>query len=89
MPLPDNFTEAVRNLPKAAPQRKGREQTPEQKTRRADGQRRYQDQQKQQRGTAERAHRPDGEAKPATKNFRRNRNGVGAHKGAVQKTGGR
>ncbi|AJR25648.1 MULTISPECIES: DEAD/DEAH box helicase [Sphingobium] len=92
VPLPENFVEVVRNLPKAAPQRKGREQTPEQKTRRADGQRRYQDQQKQQRGNTERAHRPDGEAaKPAKKNFRRRRGGsnVGAHKGAVQKTGGR
>jgi ATP-dependent RNA helicase RhlE len=92
VPLPENFVEAVRNLPKAAPQRKGREQTPEQKVRRADGQRRYQDQQKQQRGNAERAHRPDGEAAtPAKKNFRRRRGGggVGTHKGAVQKTGGR
>ncbi|MEV4934274.1 MULTISPECIES: DEAD/DEAH box helicase [unclassified Sphingobium] len=92
VPLPENFVEAVRNLPKAAPQRKGREQTPEQKVRRADGQRRYQDQQKQQRGNAERAHRPDGEAaNPAKKNFRRRRGGggVGTHKGAVQKTGGR
>jgi len=92
VPLPENFVEAVRNLPKAAPQRKGREQTPEQKVRRADGQRRYQDQQKQQRGNAERAHRPDGEAaNPAKKNFRRRRGGggVGTHKGAVQKTDGR
>ena len=91
--LPENFMEAVRNLPKAAPQRKGREQTSEQKAKRAEGQRRYQDQQKQQpRGNAERAHRPDGDAKPAKKNFRRRRgggSGVGAHKGAVQKTGGR
>jgi len=89
VPLPENFIEVVRNLPKAAPQRKGREQTPEQKARRVDGQRRYQDEQRQQRGTAERAHRPDGEAKPAKKNFRRRRGGVGAHKGAVQKTGAR
>ena len=89
VPLPENFIEVVRNLPKAAPQRKGREQTLEQKARRVDGQRRYQDEQRQQRGTAERAHRPDGEAKPAKKNFRRRRGGVGAHKGAVQKTGAR
>ena len=87
VPLPENFVEVVRNLPKAAPPRKGREQTPEQKARRVDGQRRYQDQ--QQRGTADRAHRPDGDAKPAKKNFRRRPGGVGAHKGAVQKTGGR
>ncbi|HEX7742080.1 MAG TPA: DEAD/DEAH box helicase [Sphingobium sp.] len=86
MPLPENFVEVVRNLPKAAPPRKGREQTPEQKTRRADGQRRYQDQ--QQRGAPERAHRPDGE-QPAKKPFRRRRTGVGAHKGAVQRTTGR
>jgi ATP-dependent RNA helicase RhlE len=89
VPLPENFIEVVRNLPKAAPQRKGREQTPEQKARRVDGQRRYQDEQRQQRGTAERAHRPDGEVKPAKKNFRRRRGSVGAHKGAVQKTGAR
>ncbi|AMK18327.1 MULTISPECIES: DEAD/DEAH box helicase [Sphingobium] len=90
VPLPENFVEAVRNLPKAAPQRKGREQTSEQKAKRVEGQRRYQDDQRQQRGTAERAHRPDGDAaKPAKKNFRRGRSGVGAHKGAVQKVGGR
>ena len=94
VPLPENFMEAVRNLPKAAPQRKGREQTPEQKARRADGQRRYQDQQKQPpRGNAERAHRPEGDAAaPKKKNFRRRGgggSGVGAHKGAVQKTAGR
>ena len=86
VPLPENFVEAVRNLPKAAPPKKGREQTPEQKARRADGQRRYQDQQQRQpRGTAERAHRPDGETL-AKKPSRRRRSGVGAHKGAVQRT---
>jgi len=88
VPLPDNFMEAVRNLPKAAPPRKGKPQTSEQQARRADGQRRYQDQ--QQRGTPDRAHRPDGEAAPAKKKpFRRRRSGVGAHKGAVQRTGQR
>ncbi|BAV63812.1 DEAD/DEAH box helicase [Sphingobium cloacae] len=87
-PLPDNFMEAVRNLPKPAPQRKGKPQTPVQQVKRAEGQRRYQDQQKQQRGTPDRAHRPDGDA-PAKKPFRRRRSGVGAHKGAVQRTGGR
>lgn len=86
IPLPDNFMEAVRNLPKPVPQRKGREQTPDQKARRTDGQRRYQDQQKQQRGTSERAHRPEGEATPARKPFRRRRSGVGTHKAAVQRT---
>ncbi|MGC4251548.1 MAG: DEAD/DEAH box helicase [Sphingobium sp.] len=88
VPLPDNFMEAVRNLPKPAPQRKGKPQTPVQQAKRAEGQRRYQDQQKQQRGTPDRAHRPDGDA-PAKKPFRRRRSGVGAHKGAVQRTGGR
>ncbi len=86
VPLPENFVEVVRNLPKAAPPKKGREQTPEQKAKRADGQRRYQDQQQRQpRGTAERAHRPDGEGL-AKKPSRRRRSGVGAHKGAVQRT---
>jgi ATP-dependent RNA helicase RhlE len=87
-PLPENFTEAVRNLPKPAAPRKGPQQTPDQKARRADGQRRYQDQQKQQRGAGERAHRPEGEAgDPAKKRRPRRRGGVGAHKGAVQRTG--
>lgn len=88
VPLPENFMEAVRNLPKPAPQRKGAEQTPAQKAKRADGQRRYQDQQKSQRGTPDKAHRADGEG--AKKNFRRRRGGggaVGTHKGAVQRTG--
>ncbi|WP_257542048.1 DEAD/DEAH box helicase [Sphingobium sp. CFD-1] len=87
VPLPENFMEAVRNLPKPAPPRKGKPQTSEQQAKRADGQRRYQDQQKQQRGTPDRAHRPDGDAAPAKKKpFRRRRSGVGAHKGAVQRT---
>ena len=88
VPLPENFMEAVRNLPKPAPQRKGAEQTPAQKAKRADGQRRYQDQQKSQRGAPDKAHRADGEG--AKKNFRRRRGGGGAagtHKGAVQRTG--
>ena len=87
VPLPENFMEAVRNLPKPAPPRKGKPQTSEQQAKRADGQRRYQDQQKQQRGTPDRAHRPDGDAAPAKKKpFRRRRSSVGAHKGAVQRT---
>jgi len=90
VPLPENFMEAVRNLPKPAPPRKGKPQTSEQQAKRADGQRRYQDQQKQQRGTPDRAHRPDGDAAPAKKKpFRRRRSSVGAHKGAVQRTGQR
>ncbi|SCW84440.1 ATP-dependent RNA helicase RhlE [Sphingobium faniae] len=89
VPLPDNFMEAVRNLPKPAPPRKGKPQTPTQQAKRAEGQRRYQDQQKQpQRGAPDRAHRVEGDA-PAKKPFRRRRNDVGAHKGAVQRTGGR
>ncbi|MCP1469819.1 ATP-dependent RNA helicase RhlE [Sphingobium sp. OAS761] len=86
VPLPDNFLEAVRNLPKPAPQRKGPRQTPAQQAKRSEGQRRYQDQQKAQRGTPDKAHRGDdgGPKKP----FRgRRRSGVGAHKGAVQRTG--
>ncbi|MEJ7935173.1 DEAD/DEAH box helicase [Sphingobium sp. AN558] len=86
-PLPENFMEAVRNLPKPAAPRKPKEQSPDQKAKRADGQRRYQDGQKQQRGTPDRAHRPDGDA-PAKRPFHRKRSGsVGAHKGAVQRTG--
>ncbi|MET0371253.1 MAG: DEAD/DEAH box helicase [Sphingobium sp.] len=87
-PLPENFSEAVRNLPKPAPQKVGRPQTSDQQARRADGQRRYQDQQKQSRGTGERAHRPEGDG-PAKKPFRRRPAGVGTHKGAVQRTGQR
>ncbi|MBB3980702.1 ATP-dependent RNA helicase RhlE [Sphingobium fontiphilum] len=82
-PLPENFMEAVRNLPKPAAPRKGPEQSPAQKARRVEGQRRYQE---GQRGNAERAHRPDGED-GAKRPFRRRRSGVGAHKGAVQRTG--
>ena len=87
-PLPENFMEAVRNLPKPAAPKKGPSQTPQQQARRAEGQRKYQDGQRQQRGTPDRAHRTDaegGEKRP----FRRRRSGggVGAHKGAVQRTG--
>ncbi|MEC9017895.1 MAG: DEAD/DEAH box helicase, partial [Pseudomonadota bacterium] len=89
-PLPENFLEAVRNLPKPAPQRKGPSQSPSQQAKRAEGQRRYQDQQKAQRGTPDKAHRGDGDGTGAKKPFRRRRRGaVGAHKGAVQRTGAR
>ncbi|AOF96060.1 DEAD/DEAH box helicase [Sphingobium sp. RAC03] len=86
--LPENFMEAVRNMPKPAAPKKGPSQSPQQQARRADGQRKYQDGQKQSRGIPDRAHRPDsegGEKRP----FRRRRSGgpVGAHKGAVQRTG--
>ncbi|CAM8631182.1 MULTISPECIES: DEAD/DEAH box helicase [Sphingobium] len=87
-PLPENFMEAVRNLPKPAAPKKGPSQTPQQQARRADGQRKYQDGQRQQRGAPDRAHRAEGDA-PAKRPFNRRRSGggVGAHKGAVQRTG--
>ena len=100
-PLPANFSEMVRNLPKPAvvekPQQ--RQQTPDQQRRRAEGQRKYQDQQRQRgqgergqsdRGLGERAHRADGEGqRPEGGNRKRRfrRNGVGAFKGAVTRAG--
>ena len=89
-PLPENFLEAVRNLPKPAPQRKGPSQTPQQQARRAEGQRRYQDQQKTQRGAPDKAHRGEGDGaakKPGRRRRRGGGGGVGTHKGAVQRTG--
>jgi ATP-dependent RNA helicase RhlE len=88
VPLPENFLEAVRNLPKPAAPRKGPSQSPAQQAKRAEGQRRYQDGQKAQRGAPDKAHRGEGDG--AKKPFRRRRGGggsVGAHKGAVQRTG--
>ncbi len=88
-PLPENFMDAVRALPKPAAPKKVPSQTPQQQARRADGQRKYQDGQRQQRGAPDRAHRPEGDA-PAKRPFNRRRSGgggVGAHKGAVQRTG--
>jgi ATP-dependent RNA helicase RhlE len=82
-PLPENFTEAVRNLPKPVPVRQMKQpqkpQSKEQLARRAEGHKRYQE--KQREGAA-----PDGEAKPASRRrFNRPRRaGVGAHKGAVK-----
>ena len=103
VPLPENFLEAVRNLPKPAPQRKGPSQSPAQQAKRAEGQRRYQEGQKAQRGAPDKArrgegghrgegaHRGEGDGAGAKKNFRRRRGGgggaVGTHKGAVQRTG--
>ncbi|MFZ2996579.1 DEAD/DEAH box helicase [Sphingobium sp.] len=85
VPLPENFMEAVRNLPKPAAPKKGPTQSPQQQARRADGQRKYQDGQK--RGTPDRAHRPDGEAgEKRAFRPRRNKGPVGAHKSAVQRT---
>lgn len=86
-PLPENFLEAVRNLPKPAAPRKGPSQTPQQQARRADGQRRYQEGQKAPRGAPDRAHRPESEGGEKRPFRRRGRGGVGAHKGAVQRTG--
>ncbi len=78
--LPENFNEAVRNLPKPAPPKKGNEG--------GNG-----------RGGRDGARGPGGHrgagagaegGDPAKRKFRpRNRTGVGAHKGAVQRTGGR
>lgn len=99
VPLPENFSDEVRKMPKPAPAKKGNPQSPEQQARRSEGQRRYQDQQKGERGTAERAHRPGrpaGEGRPgpaadgAKRSFRpRNKAGVGTHKTAVRKFDGR
>ncbi len=85
VPLPENFMEAVRNLPKPVAKK---EQTPQQQARRSDGQRKYQD---GQRGNPDRAHRPertDGDAPKRPFHRRRAGGSVGAHKGAVQRTGG-
>ncbi len=76
--LPENFMEVVRNLPKPAAPRKGPTQSPAQQAKRADGQRRYEDRQRSERGP-----RPEGEA-PKKRRFRPRKNGVGAHRGAVQ-----
>ncbi|CAN5346563.1 DEAD/DEAH box helicase [soil metagenome] len=73
VPLPENFVEAVRNLPKPAP----KVITAGERGRSHDG----------ARGNPDRAHRPDGDR--PKRPFRGRGNGVGAHKGAVQRTGGR
>jgi ATP-dependent RNA helicase RhlE len=90
-PLPENFIEVVRNLPKPAAPRKGPTQSPAHQAKRADGQRRYQDQQRSDgghrggggNGGEGRAPRPAGEAQQKRR-FRPRSGGVGAHKGAVQ-----
>jgi ATP-dependent RNA helicase RhlE len=84
LPLPENFMEAVRNLPKPAAPKKGPSQSPEQQARRADGQRKYQD--GQRRGTPDRVHRPDGDGAEKRPFHRRRKGPVGAHKNAVQRT---
>jgi len=87
-PLPENFVEAVRALPKPAPRRKpqGKPQTAEQQARRAEGQRRYQDGQQRDR----RAETGDegGAAKAKKRRFRpRGPGSVGTHKTAVKRAG--
>ncbi|HKR16311.1 DEAD/DEAH box helicase [Rhizorhapis sp.] len=87
VPLPENFAEAVRNLPKPAPARKSGG--------RPEGQRARDDRPRahtESRGRPDRAHRqegprPEGEGQPK-RPFRRRKN-VGAHKGAVRKFGER
>src|SRR3546814_10476996 len=74
VPLPENFAEAVRNLPKPAPVRKGG---------RPEGQRAH----GEGRGRPERAHRPDGvrpERDGEARRPFRNRKTTGAYKGAVR-----
>ena len=88
VPLPENFAEAVRNLPKPAPSRKGGAGD------RPEGERRPRAH-TEGRGRPDRAHRPEG-ARPeggrpegeGKRPFRR-RKPVGAHKGAVRKFGER
>ena len=74
--------------PKPAAPRKGPSQSPAQQAKRAEGQRRYQDGQRAARGAPDKAHRGEG-GDAAKKPARRRRRGgsVGAHKGAVQRTG--
>lgn len=96
VPLPENFSEAVRNMPKAAARKTPAQPSSREGQRRGDGQGRREGQPQRRnndgRGQAERAHRPerpeggDG-AQPARRRFRGKRNGVGAHKGAVRKAG--
>jgi len=95
VPLPDNFAELVRNLPKAAPKSRGAQQgrggapsggrgrdggRPE---RSGERHRHRGDGQRSDRGNrgGERPQGNDGEGRP----FRPRRKAVGAHKGAVQK----
>jgi ATP-dependent RNA helicase RhlE len=91
--LPENFAEAVRSLPKAAPRKGGEEQG------RGGGGGRPPRAHDGNRGNPDRAHRAQqpreegagGENKSGKRPFRprRNNNGVGTHRGAVQRAGGR
>lgn len=85
VPLPENFAEAVRNLPKPAPARKGGR--PDGQTGRDERSRAH----AEGRGRPERAHRqeggrPEGEMQ-GKRPFRRKKT-VGGHKGAVRRFGG-
>ncbi|WP_336966058.1 DEAD/DEAH box helicase [Sphingobium aquiterrae] len=90
--LPENFAEAVRNLPKPAARKDGGDQG------RGGGGGRPPRAHDGNRGNADRAHRAQqpreegagGDNKGAKRPFRpRRSNGVGAHRGAVQRSGGR
>jgi ATP-dependent RNA helicase RhlE len=85
VPLPENFVEAVRSLPKAAPRVKGQPQSPANQAKRADGQRRYQDQQRGNRRAEGAGEGGDAAGKPRRFRPRRSGNGVGAHKAAVKR----
>lgn len=86
--LPENFAEAVRNLPKPAPARKGGGDRPEGQRGRDDRARAH----TEGRGRPDRAHRQEG-ARPEGEGQRkrpfRRRKTVGAHQGAVRKFGDR
>jgi ATP-dependent RNA helicase RhlE len=96
VPLPENFAEDVRKLPKPEPVR--RPERPAPRGGRPDGRRDDNRRPGGERGNADRAHRP---ARPAEdgaatrpdgpkRSFRpRNNGGVGAHKGTVRKFDGR
>ena len=93
VPLPENFAEAVRNLPKPTASKR-----PDRPMGGRDGRRHEGGEGRRfgggERGTGERAHRPAGEPGAAgdgvKRSFRpRNRTGVGQHKAAVRKFDGR
>ncbi len=88
-PLPENFMEVVRNLPKPVPvrQMKGPPQTREQQARRVEGQKRYQEKQRAPRAPGEKDGEGAGSGGGARRRFRGPRKGgVGAHKGAARPT---
>lgn len=97
VPLPENFAELVRNMPKPASQQRGpkpnRGPYPADKSGRNEGQR-------SRRGQGERAHRgdrsagqqplsaPANDAGEGRRPLRRRKKAIGAHKGSVRKFGG-